>query len=397
MSASWRTSDLTVLAVAGAGTVLLTAAGFFLAPPDNLPRNDGSSFAAHPDGARAAVLVLKDLGYAVDRSFEPVATIRRLPEQTTLVLASPSTPPSEQDVRALKTFVERGGIVLATGPSAAAFLPGVPPSRGRTNQDGTLRLVRPRRQDRAVAGALSDGIPAIELPAAGPLPVDSPFIVVYGTDLAPAVITARFEKGRAIWWAGSAPLANGGIGRPQHIELLVNALGPPHARTILWDEFYHGHTRSMWSYLAGTPFFFAVLQLAGLTGLALFTYSRRRRPIREPVIAPRTSPLEFIDTMGGLYEQARASAAAVSTVYAHARRRLLAALGMPPTTPDDRLATAAGERLALDAGALSSVLASARASAADASIAPRQALAIVSDLQGIAARIEAVRKGRQQR
>ena len=30
MPASWRTSDLTVLAVAGAGTVLLTAASFMV-------------------------------------------------------------------------------------------------------------------------------------------------------------------------------------------------------------------------------------------------------------------------------------------------------------------------------------------------------------------------------
>ena len=76
MPASWRTSDLTVLAVAGAGTVLLTGASFLVAPPDALPRNDGSSYAAHPDGARAAYLLLKGLGYRVDRSFEPVAAIR---------------------------------------------------------------------------------------------------------------------------------------------------------------------------------------------------------------------------------------------------------------------------------------------------------------------------------
>ncbi len=126
MPASWRTSDLTVLAVAGAGTVLLTAASFMVAPPDALPRNDGSSYAAHPDGARAAFLLLKELGYHVDRSFEPVTAIRHAPEHTVLVLANPSEAPSAQDVQALQTFVERGGLVLATGPAAAAFLPGVP-------------------------------------------------------------------------------------------------------------------------------------------------------------------------------------------------------------------------------------------------------------------------------
>ena len=98
-----------------------------------------------------------------------------------------------------------------------------------------------------------------------------------------------------------------GSGARSHVELLVNTLGPAGTRTVLWDEFYHGHTRSFWSYLADTPFFFAILQLAAIVGVALFTYARRRRPIRERVLEPRTSPLEFIDTMGGLYERARAS------------------------------------------------------------------------------------------
>ena len=110
-----------------------------------------------------------------------------------------------------------------------------------------------------------------------------------------------------MWWASSAPLANGAIGRPQHVELLVNTLGPPGARTILWDEFYHGHTRSFWSYLAATPF-------ASRHRCRPCGDRRRWRSSPTPgagvrsarrVVEPRTSPLEFVDTMGGLYERAR--------------------------------------------------------------------------------------------
>lgn len=397
MPASWRTSDLTVLAVAGAGTVLLTGASFLVAPPDALPRNDGSSYAAHPDGARAAFLLLKGLGYQVDRSFEPAAAIRHAPEQTALVFANPSEAPSQQDVRALQTFLERGGLVLATGPAAATFLPGVPRSEKKGDTTG-LRPSRARRQDRALPGALSEGVESIDMPAAtAPLPLDSPYVVIYGTDQAPAVVTARFEKGRAVWWAGSAPLANGGIGRPRHVELLVNTLGPPGARTVLWDEFYHGHTRSFWSYVGATPFFFAVLQLVGIAGAALFTYVRRRRPIRQRVVEPRTSPLEFIDTMGGLYERARASAAAVSTVYARVRRRLLTALGLPLATGDERLVTVAAERLAFDPAELSGALSNAKAASVDPALTARQAVPLVAQLQGFAARVEVVGRGRKQR
>jgi Domain of unknown function (DUF4350) len=399
MPAAWRTSDLTVLAVAGAGTVLLTAASFMVAPPDALPRNDGSSYAAHPDGARAAFLLLKELGYHVDRSFEPLTGIRHAPEHTVLVLASPSEAPSAQDVKALQVFLERGGLVLATGPDAATFLPGVPQKKNESRSDpAVLRASRSRRQDRALPGALTEGVESIDMPAAvAPLPLESPYAVIYGTDQAPAVVAARFEKGGAVWWAGSAPLANGGIGRPRHVELLVNTLGPPAARTVLWDEFYHGHTRSFWSYLAATPFVFGVLQLAAIAGVALFTYARRRRPIRQRVVEPRTSPLEFIDTMGGLYERARASAAAVSTVYAHVRRRVLTALGLPLNTGDERLVAVAADRLAFDAAALSGVLSNARAASVDPDLTARQAVPVVAELQAFAARVAVVGRGRRQR
>lgn len=395
MPATWRSSDLTVLAIAGVATVLLTGASFLVAPPNTLPRHDGSSYAAHQDGARAAYLLLKALGYRVERSFEPVAAIRRAPERTLLVLASPLDAPSEQDVRALRTFIERGGRVLATGSASAAFLPGVPRPDSKS---GEPRPGRPRRHDRALPSAITSGVGSVDMPAAAaPLPLNSPFVVVYGTDEAPAVVSARLQRGEVVWWAGSTPLVNGGIGRPGHVELLVNTLGPPGERIIVWDEFYHGHTRSFWSYLSDTPFFFALLQLTGVAGLALLSLGRRRRPIRLPAVEPRTSPLEFIDTMGGLYERARASAAAVSTVYAHVRRRLLSVLGLPPATDDERLVAVAAERLALERVELSDTLANARAAAVDPDLTARQAVPLVASLQGFAARLEGGGRGHRKR
>jgi hypothetical protein len=397
MPATWRTSDLTILAVAGAGTVLLTAVSFLVAPPSALPRNDGSSYATHPDGARATFLVLKEVGYRVDRSHEPVAAIRQPPEQTAIVLANPSQPPSQQDVRALRGFVEAGGIVLATGSGGVTFLPDV--AQRTDNKAGPPpRLQRARRQDRALPGALTERVDAIEmLPSMVPLPLESSYVVLYGTDQAPAVLTARFGRGRAVWFAGSAPLANGGIGRPNHVELLVNILGPPGARTVLWDEYYHGHTRSFWSYVAATPFAAAGLQVVAIVGAALLTFARRRRPIREPVIEPRTSPLEFIDTMGGLYDRARASGPAVSTVYTHVRRRLLTALRLPLGTGDGRLVAVAAERLSLDPAEVAGALSRARAASADPELTAPQAVPIVAELQTLATRIDGVRRGHIQR
>jgi len=389
MPASWRTSDLSVLVVAAAGTVLLSAASFVISPPESLPRHDGSSYAAHPGGARAAFLLLQELGYSVERSFEPVAALApRAPNQTVLVLASPSRDPSEQDVRALLRFLERGGLVLATGPNAAAFLPGaLPVATARSSHSSTQRA--------AVPSPLSAGVTEVDMPVSGsPLPVESPYVPVFGNHEAAAVLTARFGEGRAVWWAGSDPLLNGGIARPGHVELFVNTIGPAGARTILWDEFYHGHTRSVWSYLAATPLPFAILQLGILGAGTLLSYARRRRPVRPPVVTPRTSPLEFIDTMGSLYERARAANAAIATVRARVRRRLLEAAGLPLTTSDDRLAAAAADRLSLGPE-VASILSRSGAASTDPDLTSQQAVAIAAELQLLGSRAHAGPRSRQ--
>jgi hypothetical protein len=387
MPASWRASDLTIFAAAAAGTVLLTVASFLIAPPDLLPRNDGSSYAAHPGGGKAAFLLLQQMEYTIGRSFEPLTSLAgRTPESTALVLASPSQAASEQDKRALLTFLEQGGFVLGTGAEAAGFLPG---GLRRTSR---AAAVEERRA--ATPSPLSAGIDGIEMSAAvDEIPLHSPFVPVFGSFEEPAVLTARFGRGRAVWWSGSGPLANGGISAPGHVELLLNALGPASERLVLWDEFYHGHSRSVWSYLAATPLLSAALQLSLIGAIALFTFGRRRQPIRPLVVEPRTSPLEFIETMGRLYERARAATAAVATVRERVRRRLLEVLGLPPTTPDDRLATAAAERLTLgaDAGA---VLRRAREATSDPDLASREGVAIASELQALAADLRTLQRKR---
>ena len=134
-------------------------------------------------------------------------------------------------------------------------------------------------------------------------------------------------------------------------------------------------------------------QIAGIACLALLTFTRRRRPIRPTVVEPRTSPLEFIDTMGGLYERADASHAAVATVRERVRRRLLELAGLPLTTPDDRLAAAADERLSLDAD-VGAILSRSKDASLDSDLSSSKALALVAELQALAARARASERHR---
>jgi hypothetical protein len=305
------------------------------------------------------------------------------------VIANPTRTPSRQDVGALRTFLERGGYVLATGPIAATFVPGAPTVPDAAGK----RIAHSRSQAASMPSPYSSGGATVDMPGSPTkLPLESAYVVVYGTNEEPAVMTARLGTGRAIWWAGSEPLLNENIGRAGHAELLLNAIGPPGSRTILWDEFYHGHARSLWSYLTGTPLPFGIAQLGGIAAVAFFTYSRRRQPIRARVMEPRTSPLEFVETMGGLYQRAGAARAAVSTALATARRRLLVATGLPATSSDHHLALAAAGRVTLDSAALERLLSGAAAASEERQLTVRQAVQLVSELQQVVQDAEKVHR-----
>ncbi len=379
-----RSSDLTLLGAAFGLMVGVAALSFVLAPQETASYDEGSSYAASPSGAKAAYVLLEEAGYDLRRSFDPLASLRADPERSVVLLINPQTPPSGQDVAALGTFVEAGGIVLATGPSAFDFLPGLRPSvrRSRSSRD-------PRTYTPTFPSPLTKDAPLVSM---RPLPRapninDPAWMLVYGTRDDPAILTRLTGTGRIVWWASSHPLSNAAIASPGHLELLLNIVGAAGQRTILWDEHYHGHSRSLWSYAAGTPVPWAALQLSAVGVLALFTYARRHGPLRPPVVEPRTSPLEFIDTMGSLYARARPAHAAVATSLTRARRLLHSRAGLPASSTDAELARALEGRFSMNRALVEGLLTRASHAAGDSSLPENDALQIVRELQMLSARL----------
>ncbi len=108
------------------------------ASQENDPRPTVTNMGPH--GAKAAYMTLQALGVKTsrwDRSLTDLnegwsdAQVRR----TTLVLAAPAYDPTQQKALAaeVKRFLERGGRVLATGPSGAELLP-----EGEVSQAGMM-------------------------------------------------------------------------------------------------------------------------------------------------------------------------------------------------------------------------------------------------------------------
>ena len=389
MPAPRRSSDLTILVAAGAATLVLSTVSVLLAPVETAPPVDGSSFGSHPAGGRAAFLALKAAGYDVQPSYEPLTSLRASPTETVLVIAEPALAPSKLDLGAVQAFVEAGGVVLATGGRASAFLPHGPGWRaGADLQEASVVKA-------AMPSPLSAGVPEIVMtPATTELPGGSPYDVIYGTQARPAVLAGRFGTGQAIWWAGSTPLTNAGISAPGHVELLVNAIGPPDDRTVIWDEHYHGHTRSFWSYIAGTPMPFAGVQVLVVFVGGMLAFSRRRWPIRQPYVERRASPLEFVDSMGALYQRAGTAAGGVATVRTRVRRILLSACGLPGSVSDEQLSRAAAGRVSLAGPELLEILEDSARVAADGGVSAEGARRMIGRLQVVGSALSSAWRSR---
>src|SRR3984885_11957049 len=114
-----------VLWILGGMVALIVAFSIFSPANDDLnpiptTYNSGSA------GAKAAYLVLDELGYAAQRWEAPSADLKKIdPAKTTLILAEPNFPTegSKQVQADIADFLSRGGRVLATGREGAYFLP----------------------------------------------------------------------------------------------------------------------------------------------------------------------------------------------------------------------------------------------------------------------------------
>jgi hypothetical protein len=370
-----RLTDIHLVVLAGVLTVVAGLAGAVIAPPGAPGSETPSSFSAAGGGAKAAFLTLKASGYRIERSYEPMTAITANPAETMLLMTG-TQPPSELDRRALENFLTRGGRVLLVGTQGADFL-------GVQGAAPSLPFVEPSRHRVVTPSALSVHASEITMSrVAGAPKFGSAYVAVFSDGIEnPLVATARLGEGRVIWFAAATPLTNAHIADADNLQLLLNAAGDPADRALLWDEHYHGHSRSLWSYAARTPLPWVAAQLGVLLIFALAAHARRRGPVRARRTEPRTSPLEFIEMLGALYQRAGAASAAVAAARARLRRTIAAAHGIPSDSPDDAVAKAVATRSGVDAGEVIGVLSAADRATRDAGLKGAEALKLTRRLQ----------------
>jgi hypothetical protein len=383
-----RLSDAHLVIGAAVVTIILGGAAAFIEPPGGVGADGPSSYSAAAGGGKAAFYTLKDLGYNVERSFEPATAIRSDPARTTLLITGTAAS-SDQDRRALQALVERGAVVLLVGAQGAGFV-GVSGAGPRPPFGGAIEKHRVFAPSPLAAGASE-----ITIARGSGSPTFGPsYVAVFAvSEDQPLVATARVGGGRIVWLASPTPLANEHLSSADNLQLLLNVLGPPGERYVLWDEHYHGHSRSLWSYAASTPLPWVGAQAGLLMVAALAAYSRRRGPVRARAFDARISPMEFVDMLLALYRRAGANGAAVAAARARLKRTATSACGLPSDSSDDALARALAARAAVDAGEVADLLGASDRAARDAALPAADALKLAQRLQRLTAAVRSPRRG----
>ncbi len=337
-----------------------------------------STYSAQSHGAKAAYLLLQEEGYNVERWERPPSELPDAASHTVLVLAFPFGPPSPAEKNALRVYLSHGGKILATGSTAEMFLP----------QAETVREPLPapswKEYQPQLLTSLTRGGPIQMSPTAYWDHASTGYLAHYSDtssdNARPIVVSYNVGQGQVIWWAASTPLSNAGISSSGNLALLLNSLGQAGEVQVFWDEYFHGSRPSLGSYMGERPVLFGLLQCALVALALLLTFSRRHGPIYPADEPSRLSPLEFVETVGGLYRRAHHTRAALEVTYTRFRMRATRQLGLNAEVPAADLARAIRNRLNYKDDSLQDLLRDIEAAMYDPELTEARALELVQQL-----------------
>jgi hypothetical protein len=374
----------------GIGLVLAIVSGILMPHSDNsnmLP----SSYLSGRHGALAAYETLLRSGYQVQRWERPLYDLADTAGPDTVVIFAQPFTREVSDIRAVRTILERGGRVLATGFWGGMILPA-----GASIAPDTFNFSACKLQPEGLE-ALSNTGEVWMRPEASWKVGNPAQRVDYSCGGQPAVVEYRWGKGSVVWWASSTPLENGSLDRAQDLDLLLNSLGPREGHHFYWDESLHGDVRSVLSYAAGPSLWMLGLGLPLLGLLVVMSFSRRSGPVRELPAPARATPVEFLEALGSLYRKAGAASTAVAIALEQFRQRSLRLCGLRGARPGPaELAATIRRRFPAVDAELEKDLAACEEASWSERVHPREALRLIQKLHGHGKTLDAaVKSGAQ--
>ena len=377
-------ADRKILLVAASVFVVMIGAALLSIRGSNSDENTPSVYSAASGGCKAAFLLLQESGYTVQTWEQP---LRDLPEGKgkTLIIVEPAAFPAHEEQQKLESFLKSGGRLIAAGRFAGLYLP-----MNQVESD-PLSGTTWRRVSALLPSPITRAAPEITLAPQAYWRPDGGAVGLYGEADKPVVIEYTIGEGRVLWVSAPDPLTNAGLKEPGNLEFLLTAVGGPEQTRILWDEFIHGYEHSAATSKTNRIIAWIALQLTVFAVAILLAYSRRSGPIWIPEGEVRLSPLEFVRTLGALYEHANAGGVAVDISCQRFRYLLTRRLGLSVNSSVDDLARALRGRHAMPEDDFANTLSECESYRYDSSVPPKTALRLVQTLFDYAVRLKLIR------
>ncbi len=307
------TTKRTNIIYAAVGTALCVALILIVAILSSNPTSDTfrqrpSTFFTDGSGARASYLVLEQVLPQVEQWRLPLSEMASLPESTpsSLIVMGPTIPLSMAEAAALDGWIASGGqLILATDEP---WRVGVPRASDDDDDNGEFQDYLERHG----------------------IDTDSDVEVV---DAVAEAQVVTIGAGRIVHVPDPYAFSNGTLAETDNAVWLVDQCAG-WGGTVRFDEYHHGfgQQRSFTAIMAPflvSPWGLVCLQLGLAGAVYLFGYKRRfGRPV-DPLPPERTSPLETIEALGGLFEAADAKRFSARAIHQYLSARLSGALRRP--------------------------------------------------------------------
>jgi hypothetical protein len=376
--------DRKILLIGAGVFAVLLATSLVMVHGTSEDKDVPSAYSAASRGCKAAFLLLKESGYHTQTWEHPLGELPQ-GKGTTLVLAEPAGFPGKQEKEHLARFLKSGGRVIATGRFVGFYLP---EDQGAQNElAGTVW----ERVSALSPSPITRAAPEISLIRSAYWRSGGDAVALYGDSDKPSVVEYRVGDGEVLWLGDAGPITNAGLKEPGNMEFLLSAVGGPEENQVLWDEYIHGYERVGANPNSRRMIRWIFLQLAVLATAILATYSRRSGPMLAPDIERRLSPLEFVRTLGALYEHANAGSVAVEITYQRFRYLLTRRLGLAVNTRVKDLDRAVREHGALEDKSFADTLTACESFHYDSRVPQSTALRLVQSLYDYAERLKLVR------
>ena len=303
----------TAILAAAVCVILITAITFLSidSSADFIARRP-SSFFTDRTGTRALLLILQQIMPATGQWRRPLTDLpTEDSSHSTLIVMGPQQPLTEKDAVALDRWIHSGGqLILAT--------------------DKEWRIRTSRRSDKAEKEE-DNFTPEGYLAKHNLMPTPD----ISGEDAIAAAITQSVGDGRIVFVSDPYVFSNETLRSSDNtvwVTARISEWASADFDNVFIDEYHQGfgQRREMLPLIGAflvSPWGFMSMQLA-LAGFIFMLGTRRRfgRPIEELPVE-RTSPIEAVEALGGLFEAAQARVLSVRTIHQYLNVQLSALFG----------------------------------------------------------------------